>query len=149
MTRPPAPPAPPSPLPPTPTPRCCAHLEVHEVHEFLDLGPEHLHRLLVDLHAVWLFVGLYLQPTTRDSQPALTFVTTHNPQPTTHNPQPTTHNPQPTTLDSQPALTLATTHNPQPTTHAWNNPQLRLSRGSGMTQPRLSRGSATAQRRYD
>ena len=36
------------------------YLEVHEVHELGDLWLQHLHGLLVDLHAVGLLVTLHL-----------------------------------------------------------------------------------------
>ena len=38
-----------------------SYLEVHEVEEFVDLGREHLHSLLVDLHAIRLLVRLGLR----------------------------------------------------------------------------------------
>ena len=38
-----------------------ADLEVHELHELGDLGLQHLHSLLVDLHPVGLLVALHLR----------------------------------------------------------------------------------------
>ena len=44
-------------------------LKVHKLHEFVDLRAEHFHRLLVDLHAVRLIVGLDLRDGARAATP--------------------------------------------------------------------------------